>query len=227
MDFTKLGHSCWRVEAGGTTLVIDPGGFSDPNALDGADAVLVTHEHADHVVPEKLVDAARANRDLEVWTNEAVAAVLAGVAETGDDLPSGWVHVVNHGDTFTVGPSAGGTARGGIDIEVHGEKHATIHPDLPLVANVGFLLPGAVFHPGDALTVPETRVSTLLAPAAAPWMKISELIDWFRAVEAERAYLMHDAILSERGLGLYERVGGQFTSTDVTRVTNGEPFAIG
>jgi L-ascorbate metabolism protein UlaG (beta-lactamase superfamily) len=225
MDFTKLGHSCWRVESGGTTLVIDPGGFSDPDALDGADAVLVTHEHADHVVPDRLVEAARANRDLEVWTNEAVAAALEEAAD--GSLPAGWVHVVNSGDTFTVGSSSGGTASGGIDIEVHGEKHATIHPDLPLVNNVGFLLPGGVFHPGDALTVPETRVATLLAPAAAPWLKVSELIDWLRAVDAGRAYLMHDAILSDVGLGLYERVAGQLTSTEVRRVTNGEPFAIG
>lgn len=224
MDFTKLGHSCWRVETGGTTVVIDPGSFSDPDALEGADAVLVTHEHADHVVPDRLVEAARANRDLEVWTNAAVAATLA---ETADgSLPAGWVHVVDAGDTFTLGPSGGGTTQGGLDIEVHGEQHATIHRDLPLVSNVGFLLPGGVFHPGDALTVPETKVTTLLAPAAAPWMKISELVDWLRTVEAERAFLMHDAILSDVGLGLYERVGGQLTSTDVRRVTNGERFAL-
>ena len=36
MYLTKLGHSCFRIESGGTTLVLDPGVWSDPNALDGA-----------------------------------------------------------------------------------------------------------------------------------------------------------------------------------------------
>ena len=40
MRFTKLGHSCVRLEKDGAVLVIDPGGWSDaPAALDGASAV--------------------------------------------------------------------------------------------------------------------------------------------------------------------------------------------
>jgi len=44
MRFTKLGHSCVRLEEDGVVLVIDPGTFTDAvSALNGA-AVLVTHE---------------------------------------------------------------------------------------------------------------------------------------------------------------------------------------
>jgi L-ascorbate metabolism protein UlaG (beta-lactamase superfamily) len=222
MLLTKLGHSCFRVESGGTTLVIDPGGFSDPEALQGANAVLITHEHADHVVPERLAEALRADPDLAVWTNEALAAQL------GDDSDFGGlatrITVVGHGDTFTVGPDVGGPEAGSLEISVHGQRHARIHADIPLIANVGFMLPGAIFHPGDALTVPEMQVDTLLAPAAAPWLKISELIDWLRTVAPERAYLIHDAILSEVGLGLVQRVAGQLSPVALSRVTNGEPF---
>lgn len=49
MRLTKLGHSCVRLEKDGATLVIDPGIWSGPGALDGASAVLVTHEHPDHL----------------------------------------------------------------------------------------------------------------------------------------------------------------------------------
>ena len=50
MRFTKLEHSCVRLEKDGAVLVIDPGTFADATAaLDGATAVMVTHEHPDHL----------------------------------------------------------------------------------------------------------------------------------------------------------------------------------
>ena len=48
MRLTKLEHACVRLEKDGATLVIDPAAWSMPRALDGASAVLVTHEHFDH-----------------------------------------------------------------------------------------------------------------------------------------------------------------------------------
>lgn len=224
MYLTKLGHSCFRIAAGATTLVLDPGAFSDDHALDGADAVLVTHEHFDHVVPERLAAAAKANPDLEVWTNSGVAAQLAD-----DEATAGLrdrVHVVNPGDTFTVGPSGGGVDAGSIDISVHGGEHAVIHPDIPLISNVGFVLPGGLYHPGDSFTVPDAQVTTLLTPAAAPWCKLSEIVDWIRTVAPERAYLMHDAILSEAGLGVVEQIGGGLVQAEVSRLTDGERIEV-
>ena len=45
MRITKYSHSCLRVEGDGV-LVVDPGVFSERSALDGVDAVLVTHEQS-------------------------------------------------------------------------------------------------------------------------------------------------------------------------------------
>ncbi|GHF15501.1 hypothetical protein GCM10014715_83470 [Streptomyces spiralis] len=43
MRITKYTHSCVRLQHdGGATPVIDPGVWSEPEALAGADAVLVT-----------------------------------------------------------------------------------------------------------------------------------------------------------------------------------------
>jgi L-ascorbate metabolism protein UlaG (beta-lactamase superfamily) len=224
MYLTKLGHSCFRIESGGTTLVLDPGGFSDPDALAGADAVLITHEHPDHFVPERLAEAAAATPHLEIWTNASVCAQLADDERTAD-LTSR-VHTVNPGDTFTVGPSSGGLEAGSFDISVHGGEHAVIHPDIPQITNVAFQLPGGLFHPGDSFTVPDVPVSTLLAPADAPWCKISETVDWIRAVGPQRAYLIHDAILSDTGIALVERVAGGLVEADVSRLTNGERFEL-
>lgn len=108
----------------------------------------------------------------------------------------GRVHTVGHGDTFTAA---------GFDVEVHGELHAVIHPDIPRVTNVGYLVDGAVFHPGDALTVPERPVETLLLPVMAPWNKLSEVVDYLREVRPTRAYDIHDALLTDLALPVYER----------------------
>ena len=46
MRLTKLGHACVRLDKDGAALVIDPGVWSQAaEALSGASAVLVTHEH--------------------------------------------------------------------------------------------------------------------------------------------------------------------------------------
>jgi L-ascorbate metabolism protein UlaG (beta-lactamase superfamily) len=183
MRLTKLTHACVRLEKDGATLVIDPGVFSEDGALDGADAVLITHEHADHFEPERLRAALAANPGLDVWTNEAVAAQLGGLA--------GRVHTVRHGDTFTAA---------GFGVHVYGSEHALLYREVPIVANTGFLIEGEVFHPGDAFTVPEDPVNTLLLPVSAPWLKLSEMIDYGREVAPRRGYALHDALLSEIGV---------------------------
>jgi L-ascorbate metabolism protein UlaG (beta-lactamase superfamily) len=187
LQMTSLGHSGVRLASSGTTVVLDPGAFCPEDSLDGADAVLITHEHFDHVVPDRLRAAAAANPELEVWTNQAVAAQFADLG--------GRVHTVRHGDTFDVGD---------IEVHVYGEKHATIHPDLPLVNNVCFLLAGQVFHPGDSLTVPDVRVPTLMAPLAAPWLKISEAIDYVRQVEPGEVYPIHAAVIAEAAYPIFQ-----------------------
>ena len=189
MRLTKLGHSCVRLHKDGATLVIDPGGWSGAGALSGADAVLVTHEHPDHLDPDAVRAAMAGNPGLDLWTNASVAGQFGDFGAR--------VHAVDHGDTFTAA---------GFHVHVYGHDHAQIHRDIPIIINTGFAVDGEVFHPGDALTVPEDRVPTLLLPIAAPWLKASEMIDYAREVAPRRAYAIHDAILNENGIGLMERM---------------------
>ena len=188
MQLTKHGHACVVLSDDDRRLVVDPGAFTADDAWAGASALLVTHEHADHFVPDKVRAALDADPALELWTNPTVAEQLSGLGSR--------VHAVGPDDTFTAA---------GFEVSVHGEWHAVIHPDLPRVRNVGFLVEGQVFHPGDALTVPEVAVPTLLLPAHAPWSKTAELIDYLREVQAQQAYAVHDGLLNDTGLGV---VGG-------------------
>jgi len=211
MKFTKLGHACVRLTTDQGTIVIDPGAFSEPDAMVGADAVLITHEHFDHVVPEALRAAAEANGDLEVWTNPAVAAQFPDLG--------GRVHAVTHGDTFEIGGARG------VSVHVYGEKHALIHPDIALVDNVGFLIDGLVFHPGDALTVPEDPAPTLLVPAGAPWLRLGDAVDFVRAVGPERAFLIHDGLYNDRGIAMTTRMLGGLAGSEerpLVRLAPGE-----
>jgi len=205
MRFTKLGHACVRLEKDGAALVLDPGAFSGEDALAGANAVLITHEHFDHVDPDRLRAAMTADPGLQLWTTAALAEQFA-------DLGS-QVHAVTHGDTFTAA---------GFDVHCYGSEHAVLHQDIPLVANTGFMIDGEVFHPGDALTVPEDPVSTLLLPVNAPWLKLSEMIDYARAVNAQRGYAIHDGLLNGTGVAVLSNwlglatgpAGGTFTRVE-------------
>ena len=212
MELTKHGHACVVLNQEGRRLVIDPGAFTDPSVLDGAAAVLVTHEHFDHFAPDRLRAAMDADPGLEVWTNGSVAGQLEGLGSR--------VHVVGDGDAVTVA---------GFDVHVHGELHAVIHPDIPRIANVGFLVDGQVFHPGDALTVPDEPVATLLLPVHAPWSKVGELIDYVRAVDADQAYAVHDALLNDTGLGVVGGLLGERgpgTPTPYSRLAPGDSVEI-
>ena len=192
MQLRKLGHACIRLEQDGATLVIDPGSFSAPDALDGAQAVLITHEHPDHVVPERLRAAVERRPEVRVWTNQAVADLLAGAGVRAE--------VVADGDRFRVADT--------FDVLVRGEWHAVIHPDLPRARNVAYLIDGLVYHPGDALTPAGQPVDTLLLPVSAPWLKLAEAIDFARAARPRLCVPIHDAILSDVGIGLVDRLLG-------------------
>jgi L-ascorbate metabolism protein UlaG (beta-lactamase superfamily) len=185
MQLTKLGHSCVRLSKDGGTIVIDPGAWSGPDTLAGADAVLVTHEHPDHLDADGIRAALAARPDLQLWSTASVAGKFG---EFGDR-----VHAVTHGDSFTAA---------GFDVRVWGQDHAVILPQLPVVANSGFLVDGEVFHPGDSYTVPGEQVPTLLVPVSAPWLKFADAADYIAKVAPARGFAIHDAVLSSYGLGL-------------------------
>jgi L-ascorbate metabolism protein UlaG (beta-lactamase superfamily) len=185
MELTKHTHACVSLDKDGGGLVIDPGTFT-PNAAQlvaGTDAVLITHEHFDHVDENVITAALTARPELTVYGPDAVV-------DRWREAHPDQVVVVTEGDRFTAA---------GFDIAVHGDTHAEIHRDVPRCANVGYLIDGALYHPGDAYHVPPTPVGTLLLPTSGPWTKVGEAADYLRAVKPERAVQIHEVMLSEIG----------------------------
>lgn len=190
MRVIKYSHSCVRVEHAGAVLVIDPGVWSESEtALDGVDAVLLTHEHADHVDADKLADALAKRPSATVHAHPEVVDKFA--AQWG-----GLVAAVESGSVFTAA---------GMPIRAYGGWHAIIHPEIPPVPNLGFLVNESLYHPGDSFDVPSgAQVETLFVPVSGPWLKLAESIEFVRAVKPQRAYALHDCLLNDRGLGLVD-----------------------
>jgi L-ascorbate metabolism protein UlaG (beta-lactamase superfamily) len=213
MRITKLAHACVRIEYDGQVLVIDPGAFTDPGAAEGATAVLVTHEHQDHLDLDQL----RAT-DAPVYTisdvRDRIAEADAAVAER--------VQVVSPGQQLDAG----------LPVTAVGELHAVIHEEMPRFHNSGFVVDVGgtrVYHPGDSFTPAGGPVDLLLLPVHAPWSKISEVVDFARAVGARRSVAVHDGLLNDTGLAVVGRtldllVGGDEHSYE--RVTPGTDIAI-
>lgn len=225
MLVTWLGHAGIRVEQDGYTLVVDPGAYCDRAALEqalaDADGILITHEHFDHFDAPAVGAALAAKPAVEVWTNGSVAALLEGTPAT--------VRTIGDGDAFTAG---------GIEVHGHGEWHARIHADVPLVRNTGFLIGGGasggtVFHPGDALTDLGVAVDVLLLPSHGPWTRTGDLLDYVRQVKPGRVSPIHDAMLSalgDRSIDTFIAQGpdapGGGTGSPLVRMTPGQPFEV-
>ncbi|MEU3845543.1 MBL fold metallo-hydrolase [Micrococcus terreus] len=224
VTLTKLGHSCVRVEKAGRTLVLDPGGFSDaPAALEGAHHILITHEHADHLDDTAVLAHLAAHPEVGVHATRAAAERLRSSAESAGADP-GQILIAGPGESFEAA---------GFRVDTVGGDHALIHIEIPRVDNIGYVLDGAVYHPGDSFAVPgQHRPSTVLVPLNAPWAKVSESIDFLRLMAARGARQLipvHDGLLSEHGHGIYLKLTGGFAQADgaeLTRLQVGESVQV-
>jgi L-ascorbate metabolism protein UlaG (beta-lactamase superfamily) len=161
--------------------------LSAPDAAAGADALLITHEHADHYEPARIKTAISNRPRLPIWTNKSVAGLLDG---SGAD-----VHVIGDGDVFDAG---------GIPLHCYGEWHAPLHPEIPLVRNTGFLVDGRIFHPGDALTDPRVPIKLLLAPVQEFFARADQLVYYIRQLKPEQVSPVHDGTLNALGQQVIE-----------------------
>lgn len=182
MKLTKLEHAALVLEDSGKKLYIDPGSFTTA-ITDGSQAVaiVITHEHADHWTPEQLERILDKSPGIPIYGPAGVAAAASGFP----------VKVVTAGDTVTAGP---------FTLRFFGEKHAVIHSSIPVVDNIGVLVNDELYYAGDSFTIPEgVDVDLLAVPVGAPWLKISETIDYVLAVKPKRSFPTHEMVLSTAG----------------------------
>ncbi|MFF5147972.1 MBL fold metallo-hydrolase [Streptomyces sp. NPDC013157] len=184
MKITHFGHACVLVEierdAGTVRLLFDPGAYStDFEGVRDLDAVLITHEHPDHVDVARLAPLLAQNPAARLIADPGSGKLLqdAGLAH----------ETVGEGDTVTVAE---------VPVQVLAGDHAVIHPDLPCTHNNGYLVDDRLLHPGDAFVLSPQPVDILLLPTGGPWMKASEAIDYLRVVAPRVAIPIHQAGLA-------------------------------
>ncbi len=193
MKLTKYEHACFTVEKEGKLLVVDPGVFtSDLPALDSVVAIVITHEHPDHFDMTALSALVARNPDAMIYAHGDIIRTIANA------LPSTAVDI---GEVTEIGP---------FKLEFFGGRHAIIHPDMPVVANLAVMVNDSLYYPGDSFTLPNRPVDTLALPTAAPWLKMSEAFDFLIAVKPRLAFPTHDAIASDTGKGLADRMTPPF-----------------
>ncbi len=194
MELTHFGHSCVLVDLDGTRILFDPGNFSHGfDGITGLDAILITHQHPDHCDVAKLPDLVAANPDAALYADPQTTAQL-----TRDNVAGDW----------TAAQAGGQIEIGSVTARFTGGRHAVIHPEIPVVDNVAYVLstastPGAFMHPGDSFYIPFEKVDVLALPSAAPWMKLSESVDYLRAMAPRVAVPIHQAVLADAGTAVH------------------------
>lgn len=188
MKITKLGHCCMVIEVNGTRIMTDPGAPSYSGATNNVNdisAIIITHEHQDHLHIDSLRKILDTNKNAVVITNTAVGKLLSDAQIPFIKVEEGQSHIVE-----------------GIHISGFGNTHAEIYDEFGQVQNTGYMI-DSLCYPGDAFHIPNHKVDILALPVAGPWMRIKDAIDYAIKVNPRIAFPVHDAIIKDFATFLY------------------------
>ena len=209
MEIRKHEHAFLEISEAEKTLLIDPGMYSSElPKLKNVVAVVMTHFHDDHSYLPHITKIVDKFPDVKLFGPMEVAEKLKDFACT----------TVYHGDHHEVE---------GFAMDFFGDLHQEIHRSIPLVQNVGVLVNSKLYYPGDSYTPCDYPFEVIACPSSAPWLKISDLIDFIELVKPRRAFATHNALLSDHGHTLQnnrikefvEKHGGLFEYLTVGETT--------
>lgn len=206
MKLTKYQHACLVVEKEHTIIVVDPGSFSrDFIAPHRVDAIVITHEHPDHFDEARVKDLLEAHPKALIIGHETITGRFTEYQTIAAKI----------GETYTVGA---------MSLQFFGGQHALVAETMPALPNLGVLFDNRLYYPGDSFAVPEgVQVIELALPISAPWLKISEATNFLARIKPRFAFPTHDALLSDDGKQVIDRLVGIVASslgTEYRRLDN-------
>lgn len=179
MKITKLEHSGLCLEKDGQAILCDPVEFENQILFSGrVVAVIITHKHDDHCQPETIAKVLASNPSAQIFTTPDTTSLINGSI------------VVTSGETREVN---------GFKIQFFGKNHASVIEGEVPCANLGFVVDDLVANPGDSFDIPPVTPKVLCVPLSAPWCKISDSINYIKAVKPAVVIPVHDAVLSKLG----------------------------
>lgn len=198
MKLTKFLHACFVVEKDDTVLIVDPGAYTHdfiiPKHVSG---IVITHDHPDHLDTKLIESILLAHPKATIIGHESITARYSNFSTLS----------VQPGETYI---------HGFFELQFFGGTHAPIAEGIATPPNLGVLIDKTLYYPGDSFTVPagpDIKVKMLALPISAPWLDFSRTREFLQAVHPTLAFPTHDAILSEDGKQLAEKMVGGFAQS--------------
>lgn len=154
----------------------DPGAFSTLQSEEkNISAVLITHEHQDHLHIDSLKKILENNPNVVIITNSAVGKLLDEAGLKYIKVEEGQKHDLK-----------------GVDIAGFGNSHAEIYRTYGQVQNTGYMI-NDLCYPGDSFQCPDAQVDIIALPVTGPWMQTKDAIDYANHLKPRIVFSVHDA----------------------------------
>ena len=184
MKITKYIHSCLLFELDGQRILFDPGKFSfieclvQPGELKDVSAVIITHNHPDHLDVAALTKIVALSRAV-IISNREVAAELK-----------------KHGLTVQI-HEEGPLDLGAFQLHAVPVRHEAIL-DSPLPQMTAWLVNGQVLNPADSFApnlLQFAGVELLILPVTAPFLTELVVADFALKMRPKQILPVHDGYL--------------------------------
>jgi len=181
MKITKLGHSCFLVEDNNVKVLFDPGDYVIiENSIRNLQAIIITHSHSDHFDLGNIRTLVKDNPECKIITNTQVSDLLK-----------------NENYKIDVVENEKSTDLRGMEIEAIGNEHMAIYSGVVTPQCTGYYINKKLFNTADNFNKLDRDVEILIAPFTAPWFKLSEYLDYVKAIKPKKVLAAHDGNMKD------------------------------
>lgn len=187
MRITKYIHSCLLIEKDADKILFDPGlftfveGIVKPSQFQNLSAIVLTHNHPDHIDADSLKQIVENNANAVVLANSEIIEKLAEKNIEAETFESG---------TRTIASFV---------LEAIDAPHEKILAD-ESPQNTAYLIDDIILHPGDSLSVnlySKKNTPILLLPIMAPWETELQTFEFAREMSPQYAVPIHDGYVKD------------------------------